>query len=147
MKNLSPIILFVFNRPEHTQQTINALRKNYLAKESHLFVYADGPRSNTSGPGVENVRKIIRQIDGFKEVTIVERSENYGLSRSIISGVTEIVGQYGSVIVLEDDMVTSEYFLQFMNDALDYYQDEEQVVGIHGYMYPVKRNLPSTFLL
>lgn len=147
MKNFSPIILFVFNRPEHTRKTINALRKNYLAKESHLFVYADGPRSNTADPGVENVRKIIRQIDGFKEVTIVERSENYGLSRSIISGVTEIVRQYGKVIVLEDDLVTSSYFLTYMNESLEKYADDDHVCSIHGYVPRVKAAIPETFFL
>lgn len=145
--NLSPIVLFTYNRSWHTKQTIEALQKNTLAKESQLFIYSDAPKNQVAEAKVQEVRQYIKTINSFKKVTIIERKENYGLANSIIDGVTETIYRYGKVIVLEDDMVTSEYFLTFMNDALDFYREEEQVVGIHGYMYPVKKNLPSTFFL
>lgn len=144
---LAPIILFVFNRPEHTKKTIEALRKNILAKESKLIIFSDAPKDEEISGGVNNVREYIGTIDGFRKIEIVEREKNLGLANSIIDGVTSVVNQFKKVIVLEDEMVTSEYFLTFMNDALDFYREEEQVVGIHGYMYPVKKNLPSTFFL
>lgn len=153
MKNygddLAPIVLFVYNRPWHTQQTIEALRQNELAKDSVLFVFADGAKSNASDEQLESIRKtreVVRSISGFKDVHIVESKVNKGLANSIIHGVSKIVDEYGKVIVLEDDIVTSKHFLEYMNSALFVYQDESQVMHVSGYMYPLKKNnLPDTF--
>jgi putative methyltransferase (TIGR04325 family) len=148
MKNkLSPIVLFTYNRPNHTRQTVEALQKNHLAQDSQLFIYSDEPKSQAAKEQVTEVREYLKTIKGFKEITIIEREENWGLANSIIDGVTQIVNEYGRVIVLEDDLVTSPYFLQFMNEALAFYQDEEQVISIHGYVYPIKNKLPETFFI
>ena len=95
---------------------------------------------------VREVREYIHQIDGFKTVTIVERPINLGLANSVIDGVTSVVNRYRRVIVLEDDMVTSIYFLQYMNDGLNQYEKNEDVASIHGYVYPID-GLPETFFL
>ena len=143
----APILLFVYNRPHHTQHTLDALKKNTLATESTLYIYSDAARSEADIENVTKVREIIRVIDGFKEVIIVEREKNWGLARNIIDGVTERVNQYGQVIVLEDDLVTSPYFLQFMNDALATYRDEPRVGHIYACDYTQDRNLPDTYLI
>ena len=145
--NYSPIVLFVYNRQDHTQRTIEALKKNKLANESDLIIFSDAPKTVTQAEKVGKVRAYIRQIEGFKSVTVVERETNLGLARSIIDGVTTIVGQYGRIIVLEDDLVTSPYFLTYMNEALEKYKDDDQVVSIHGYVYPVAQPLPEAFFL
>jgi len=89
----------------------------------------------------------LRTIKGFKKVEIIERQANLGLAESIISGVTEVVNRYGKIIVLEDDLIYSPYFLRYMNEALEMYKDDEQVISIHGYVYPVKQKLPETFFI
>jgi hypothetical protein len=144
---LAPLTLFTYNRLWHTQQTIEALRNNELADASELFIFSDGPKSEADRKKVQSVREYLKTISGFKKVTIVERECNLGLAQSIITGVTEIVDGYGRIIVLEDDMRTSQYFLKFMNEALEFYKDEENVISIHGYMYPVKAKLSETFFL
>jgi hypothetical protein len=144
---LAPIVLFTYNRLWHTRQTIEALQRNTLAPESYLFVFSDGPRSEAEMGKVNSVREYIRAITGFKKVTIMERETNAGLARSIISGVTDIVDKFGSIIVLEDDMITSPFFLRYMNDALEFYKDEDRVISIHGYIYPLRASLPQTFFL
>jgi len=144
---LAPIALFVYNRPDHTRRTIDALRQNKLANESELIIFSDAPKSEVQAVAVREVRKYIREIEGFKSVAIVEREANLGLARSIIDGVTTIVNNYGRIIVLEDDMVTSPYFLTYMNEALEKYTNDERVVSIHGYAYPVKEPLPEAFFL
>ncbi|KAF0146422.1 MAG: hypothetical protein FD156_90 [Nitrospirae bacterium] len=144
---LAPIALFTYNRLWHTRQTMEALQKNELAAESELYVFSDGPRSEADREKVRSVREYLNSASGFKKVTVIERDRNLGLAGSIIAGVTETVGRYGRIIVLEDDMVTSPYFLRYMNEALDYYKDEEKVISIHGYIYPVKTKLPDTFFL
>lgn len=134
---LSPIILFAYNRPGHTEQTVVALKKNELASESDLFIFSDGPKIEND-ENVKKVREYIKTINGFKSVTIIEREKNFGLANSIISGVNEIIDKFGKVIVLEDDLVTSKYFLKFMNGALDFFKDRNDVFSISGYSYPAK---------
>jgi len=149
-KNISkaaPIALFVYNRRDHAQRTIDALKNNILAEDSELIIFSDAPKSEAQAVSVCEVRKYIREIKGFKAVTVVEREANIGLARSIIDGVTTIVNKYGRIIVLEDDMVTSKYFLTYMNEALEMYADDERVVSAHGYVYPVDKPLPEAFFL
>ena len=136
---LAPIVLFVYNRPDHTQKVIDALKNNPEAKDSELFVYCDGAKENASEiekKQIEETRKIIRAIIGFKSVTMIESKENKGLAFSIIEGVTEIVNKHGRIIVLEDDIVTSSGFLKFMNDALEVYSKVKKVMHISGYVFP-----------
>ncbi|UJS18593.1 MAG: methyltransferase, TIGR04325 family [Candidatus Jettenia sp.] len=144
---LAPIALFTYNRLWHTQQTIEALQKNELAEASELFIFSDGPKSQEDTEKVLRVRGYIEKITGFKNVTITKRHHNIGLANSIVTGITEIVNNYGRIIVLEDDMVTSPYFLKFMNEALEFYEDDEKVICIHGYMYAIRARLPETFFL
>jgi SAM-dependent methyltransferase len=144
---LAPIVLFVYNRPSHTQQTVEALQKNELASQSELFIYSDEAKNEDARKSVDEVRSYIDNIDGFKKVMIIERDKNWGLANSIIDGVTKIVNEYGKIIVLEDDLVTSPYFLRFMNDALEFYKDEKKVWHVSGWNYPIEtEDLGDVFL-
>ena len=143
----APIALFVYQRIRETRIAVSALKANELAAESDLFIFSDAPRSGSSSRNVATVREYLRTINGFRSISIIERETNFGLSRSIIDGVGMLVERYGKVIVVEDDLETSKYFLNFMNDALQFYESDERVLSIHGYVYPVKGTLPSTFFL
>jgi hypothetical protein len=147
MQNVAPIALFVYNRPEHTRRTIKFLQQNLLADESRLFIFSDAAKDSSQQVFVNEVRDIIKQVDGFKSVELIERKTNLGLAESIIDGVSMLVSEYGKVIVFEDDLISSAYTLQYFNDALVRYQNEEKVMHIGAYMYPLKaENLPETFL-
>lgn len=140
-KNLAPIVLFVYNRPWHTEQTLNALMQNDLADQSILYIYSDGPKVKMNEKEllkIETTRQIIRNKKYCKEVVIIESSTNKGLADSIIDGVTTIVNKHGKIIVLEDDLVSSKGFLRYMNDALNKLAEEEKVMQISGYMFPLK---------
>lgn len=143
----APIVLFVYNRLWHTRQTIQSLQQNKLSAESELFIYSDGPRKGSDAKSVDEVRSYVKTVDGFKRVSIIERDKNWGLANSIIDGVTTIVNEYGKVIVLEDDLVTSQHFLTYMNEALELYADDNRVISIHGYVYPVEDEIPEAFFL
>lgn len=147
MLSIAPIALFVYRRTSLTRQTVEALQQNVLADRSDLIIFSDGPKNAKAIKSVQEVRKYINSIDGFKTVTVIERETNLGLASSIINGVTGVCNEYGRVIVLEDDLITSPYFLLYMNQALDIYKDEHQVISIHGYMYPVSTKLPETFFI
>lgn len=137
--NLAPIVLFVYNRPWHTQKTVEALKKNELAEQSELFIFSDEAKHKDAQKSVDEVREYVDKIDGFKKVTIIKRDKNWGLANSIIDGVTKIVNKYGKIIVLEDDLVTSPYFLKFMNEALEFYKNEKKVWHVSGWNYPIAR--------
>jgi hypothetical protein len=142
---LSPVCLFTYNRPDETIKTLEALQKNHLAPQTELFVFSDGPKNGSAAPGVEKVRKYTRGISGFRSVTLFESDFNKGLANSIISGVTKIIASYGKVIVLEDDLVTSSNFLDFMNSALAFYEDNGKIFSLSGYSLdlPSLRNYPG----
>ena len=144
---LAPILLFVYNRPQHTQRGVESLLHNDLARDSRLIIYSDAPKTDADADSVRQVREYIHSITGFKEIEIVERTENWGLARSIIDGVTSAVNRYGRVIVLEDDLVVAPYFLQFMNDALETYKDEPRVGHIQACDFTHDASLPDTFLI
>jgi glycosyltransferase involved in cell wall biosynthesis len=145
--NPAPVAVFAYNRPELLELTIEALSKNMLAEQSDLLVFSDGAKSDADLPGVERVRKYLKTVDGFRSVRVIERERNYGLSVSIIDGVTQCIGEFGRIIVLEDDLVTSPWYLKFMNDALDMYSDDDDVISVQGYVYPSKFRLPEYFFI
>lgn len=145
--NTAPICLFAYNRPVHLQRTIDALKSNRLASQSDLIIYCDGPKTFDDKAAVQEVRSIGRSVSGFKSLKVVEQAANLGLSRSVINGVTETCEAFGRVIVLEDDLVVSSSFLDYMNTALQIYEGDESVFSIHGYVFPVKIRLPETFFL
>lgn len=145
--NFAPIVLFVYNRPDHTKQTIEALQKNELASDSELFIYSDEAKNEIARKGVNEVRSYLDQITGFKKITVIKRDKNWGLADSIIDGVTKIVNEYGKIIVLEDDLVTSPFFLKFMNESLEFYKNEKKVWHISGWTYPIQTtDMDDTFL-
>lgn len=144
--NLAPILLFTYNRPEHTVRTLQALKQNHLSKETQLYVFSDGAKSENERENVEKVRQLLRNISGFKTVEIIVSQQNKGLAKSIIDGVTEKLETHGKVIVVEDDLITSPYFLTFMNEALTKYENEPKIGHIQGYCYP-DLNLGDAFLI
>ena len=124
---------------------LTALADCELAGESKVYIFCDGPKNPEDCGEVEEVRKVVASRRWCKEVEIVPRERNLGLAESIISGVNGLIAEHGKIIVLEDDIIVSEYFLQYMNEALRYYRNNEKVMHIAAYMYPVQGNFPETF--
>ncbi|WP_215302556.1 glycosyltransferase [Polynucleobacter sp. AP-Jannik-300A-C4] len=143
----APICLFVYSRKSHTERTVEALLKNSLASQSDLIIFSDAARTSLEAQDVSAVRDYIENINGFKSIKIIYRESNYGLAKSICDGVSQALNEYESAIILEDDLVTSPYFLQYMNEALEFYSGNESVISIHGYVYPIYGLLPEAFFL
>ena len=133
-KIFAPICLFTYNRLKETKKTVEALQNNFLAKQSELFVFSDGPKNKNNIQNVDLVRAYIKTISGFKKITVYESLENKGLAKSIIHGVTKIVKEHGKVIVLEDDIVTTQNFLDFMNQALIHFSNSATIYSISGFV-------------
>jgi hypothetical protein len=139
----APIVLFAYDRPEHLQQTLEALSANEGAAESELLVYSDGAKTPDREEAVGAVREYLRSVTGFKSVTVTERATNMGLASSVIAGVSEILGNSPSAIVMEDDLVTSKNFLAFVNAALAVYEPRADIFSVTGHNYPI--DIPRSY--
>lgn len=137
MMSFAPIALFTYNRADKTQRAVESLLMNAEAKDSDLFIFSDGAKNEKAIKGVNENREYIHSISGFKSITIIEREKNCGLANSLIAGITDVINKYGRVIVVEDDLILSPYFLKFMNDGLEKYKDDERVASISGFLNPV----------
>lgn len=143
----APICLFVYNRLDHTKRTVDALLQNTESKFSDLIVFSDGPKQETDREKITNLREYLRTVKGFRHIQIIERERNQGLAKSIIDGVSKILSTHATVIVLEDDIVTSPHFLRYMNEALATYENDEKVASIHGYLAPLDTQFEEPFFL
>lgn len=131
----APIVLFIYNRLEETQKTIESLRNNIGCEKHDLYIFSDAAKSEIEECSVKQLRDYVREINGFKSVNIIERERNFGLAKSIINGVSDIIKIYGRVIVLEDDLVLSSNFLSFMNQSLSYYRSDKRILNVSGFSY------------
>lgn len=132
----APVVICPYLRYDLFKQVISALQKNTLAKETALFLFSDAPYIPAHAEGVQKVRDYLHTIEGFQHVIVVEREKNYGPSRNYEDAFQQILDRYERYINIEDDIVTSPYFLQYMNDALEFYKDHPQVMAISAYTAP-----------
>jgi len=135
----APIIIFCYNRFSHLQKTVDALKTNALAKKSDLYIFSDGKKNETDQIGVQKVRDFIKTISGFKSINFTLSESNKGLAKSVIEGVSAVIQQHGRVIVLEDDILVSSDFLNFMNDALEKYEQNKEIYSVSGYSYKLEQ--------
>lgn len=138
--NCAPIVFFAFNRPDHTLRSLQALQRNPLAARSVLYIYADGPRPDETDEGLERIREVRRIIASEQwcgRVVLRPRDKNVGLIVGLPSGISEVLEEHDRVIVIEDDVVVSPGFLEYMNTALDLYADDERVMHVSGYLSPI----------
>lgn len=146
----APVILFVYNRPEHTRRTLESLAENKLAGSSVLYVFADGPRADASADAkrlIAETREVVRSRQWCAAVHFSESDRNKGLAASVVEGVSAVIAKHGRAIVLEDDMVTAPGFLEFMNASLDRYAADGNVACISGYVYPLAQRLDTAFFV
>ena len=146
---LAPIVIFAYNRPDKILRTINSLKKNNLAKYSILYIICDGIDKSKKDDylKVNCVHQILKNISGFKKVNIIYRNKNLGLYKNITSGLNYIFKKNKKAIVLEDDIVVSNFFLKYMNESLILYEHDNKVATICSNLSKDKEKLPSTFFL
>lgn len=132
---LAPIVLFAYKRCDTLIQTVEALKKNYLAADSELIIFSDGPKNETEFQRVNEVRDYLKKVNGFKSVRIIVSPINKGLANSIIDGVSELFINYEALIVLEDDLISTPNFLDFMNQSLVMFHENKNVFSISGFSF------------
>jgi hypothetical protein len=135
-----PLALFVYNRPNHVRQTLDSLALCVGSGDTDLHIFSDGPRMSADIEKVNQVRALICAEGRFGSLTIHERESNAGLAASIISGVNALFESHNEVIVLEDDILVSPQFLEYMRLALENYRYVDRVWHISGWSYPIDLN-------
>tara|TARA_B110000008_G_scaffold267301_1_gene294280 strand:+ start:29 stop:952 length:924 start_codon:yes stop_codon:yes gene_type:complete len=147
MSKLAPIVLFCYNRPKHLKLTIASLKNNYLANQSSLYIFLDGPKSKKDLVKNNEVFNYISKINGFAKIKIYRSKKNLGLSKSIIKGINFVLKKNDKIIVVEDDIVTSPLFLKFMNESLNKYEKNLKVwhVAGHSHLKPDEKEKQKVF--
>lgn len=141
-RNCAPAAVFVYKRKDYAEKTLSALRNNFLAEQTDLYIFSDGAKNEKDRQAVDEVQDFVREFaaqGGFRSVHVSLASDNRGLASSIIAGVTGLLEKFGRIIVLEDDLLTGRDYLTYMNDALDFYAEASQIWSVSGYTPPLKR--------
>ncbi|WP_236645470.1 glycosyltransferase family protein, partial [Aidingimonas lacisalsi] len=136
---LSPIVIFCYRRG--VRRLFDSLLCNSEFLDSEVFVFSDGFKNEEDKQDVINVREQLNEIQKFKILHVHESPHNKGLADSVIHGVSKVIKTYGKVIVLEDDLEVSPFFLTYMNEALDFYRDDMRLWSISGYAPPVLNDM------
>lgn len=144
----SPILLICYKRLTHLKATLEYLEQNENANRFELYIFVDGPKNKDVDETLDVQRYIENYRGNFKKIYKTYRSRNLGLATNIIDSLTSVINEKNKAILLEDDILTSKYFLSYMNDALNQYENIGKVMHVSGYMYPLDTsNLNDTFFL
>lgn len=127
----TPLLLLVFNRPDHTAKLIDALRP---VQPKHLYVVADGPRDGVDGEAERcaKVRQLVDNIDWNCSITRLYRECNLGCAQSVGGGISWFFEQVTEGIILEDDCIPDPSFFRFCTEMLEYYREDDGVMHIGG---------------
>jgi hypothetical protein len=148
MKKKTPVALFAYNRPDHTQRALVALSKCQRIKDCELHLFSDGPLTDATRPEVETTRKILHDWAVSFDARVVEQPQNLGLAKSIVTGVSDLCARYGRAIVVEDDLIVSPDFLHFMIESLDHYENDMRVMQVGGFTFSTPQGITTdAFLL
>ena len=129
-------MLFVFRRPVHTARVLESLALNAELEHSELIVFCEGARNDREREAVAATRRLVREHARAGSVRIIERDQNLGCAASILAGINDVLATHDRIIVLEDDLVVSRFFLEYMNAALNRYAEDPSVLHVSGYMFP-----------
>jgi glycosyltransferase involved in cell wall biosynthesis len=132
-----PVALIVYNRPKHTYEVLRALKEHNI---KNLYIFSDAPRNQEDAEKVSVIRKLCRTID-WTEPKIIERPENIGLARNIVSAVDLVFQEHDRLILLEDDCVPQRYFFDFMRTCLAKYQENDKIFGVSGYTVQIPEHI------
>ncbi|MCR4661444.1 MAG: glycosyltransferase [Clostridia bacterium] len=138
MYDYAPILVPTLNRYEQLEKCVYSLSLNYEAQFTDLFIALDYPPSKKYYAGYKKVCDYVYgPISGFRSVTIIKRNKNYGPTRNINEARKQIFNTYNRLIISEDDNVFSSKFLKYINNYLDLFEDDSDVIGICGYSCPI----------
>jgi hypothetical protein len=110
---------------------------NNLSRITEVYIFIDGPRNEHDCSLIGETIEIASQDYSFGTKHLFIQKENLGLANSIRNGIDKVLSGHSRIIVVEDDLVVSNYFLDFLNQGLLKYVDNENISSINGYQYPL----------
>lgn len=137
----APVVVFAYKRYEHTKKVLEALDNNYFASQSDIYIFCDAAKGESDRNAVEKTRRYLQEFketNSFLNCYLFFATNNKGLASSVIDGVSYVLKKHENIIVVEDDLITSRDFLQYMNEALEYYKEDDEIGAISGFSYPLK---------
>jgi hypothetical protein len=145
--SLSPVAIFVFNRPLHTYNLLESIINNKVSKKIKFYIFSDNYKNIEDKKKVAEVRSCINSYKKKINISVIKYKKNKGLYKSIIYGVSEILKKFPKIIVLEDDLVLKNNFFNYMNKSLDFYKNNNKVAQISGYSYPFDYKINNAYFL
>jgi hypothetical protein len=134
-RELPPLVLVAFVRPELLAEVLAAIRQQSLLPPQ-IIAFIDGARSLDDLPLIEQCVSLLEQFSTFIPVHIVRRTCNLGCDQNVILGLTEVLSSYAALVYLEDDTVPNSYFYDRMCRLLTYYADCQQICSVSAYANP-----------
>ena len=143
-----PIILFVYNRPKHLQQTLNSLKKE--KKLSKIYFFIDGPKNDAEKNGINKINKcidIVNKVDWVKKETIIQKV-NIGLKNTLLISTSHVFEKHNHnfVIFLEDDNIIQPGFYDYMSLASEKYKAKKKIFSITGYNFILNKDEYKTII-
>ncbi len=134
---LAPVVMISYNRPDWIQLSLNNVALAHGAVDHEIFVFIDGPRSEGDRILQDRICEIaVSYKQKLPKLNIIRRDRNYGCRGNIVDAISTVITQYGKVIVIEDDVLVSRTFLEYMDDALKFYKDDKKIWSINAYQSP-----------
>ena len=144
---LAPVVIFAFNRPDHLKRCIDSLLRNKGSEFTEFWVFVDGPRSTDDEIKIHEVFLILNNFKDRKNWHLRFSEKNLGLANSVITGLNTVFEKSVRVIIIEDDLVASPYFLEYCNFGLDKYEMDQRVASLHGFSYGFNKPEKNPYFL
>jgi hypothetical protein len=134
-RDFAPVLIPTLNRHEHFRRCLSSLLQNTHANKTHVYIFLDFPTKKSHLDGNNKTLEYLKTVEGFKEITVIKRTENYGAIRNIYDSIDELFTIYDEIIFSEDDNFFSPNFLEYMNKGLKVFKEKEDIFAICGYNY------------
>jgi hypothetical protein len=144
MKEFAPVLIPTLNRFEHFKRCVESLSACTNADKTDLFVAFDYPLIENHWEGYRKIKDFLGEIQGFKSINIITRTENYGAIKNHLDAQSVIFEKYNRIIFSEDDNEFSTNFLDYINTGLNKFEDDPAVIAICGYAYPIR--MPKDYI-
>ena len=136
-----PVIVITYNRPLHTAQVLEALRRHSI---KNIYIFSDAPKTEHDVKGVSDTRSLIDEIH-WTSPSVIYQKENIGLAKSIVNATNSVFEKYDRLILLEDDCVPQQYFFDYMFECLKRYESNDKIFGISGYTIPLPKRILASY--
>ncbi|MEM6265771.1 MAG: glycosyltransferase [Bacteroidota bacterium] len=123
------VVVVAFNRVEALKRLLSSLAKaDYPDQQVPLVISIDNDQNRN--------KDVVEAANSFQwthgEKKVIYQETNLGLRAHILK-CGDLTQEYGSIVLLEDDLFVSPMFYRFASEALNYYSDDARIAGASLY--------------